>query len=95
MLCVRHSFSVDEVLQILVTLDSSKICEGNPDERFTSLPNIHENVMMNHSSKYTLVQGRTRLSYLQGQVWWLQLTQLALVLNPYIIVAVKYLSAHC
>ena len=48
-------FSVDKVLQILATLDSCKVCEGNSDERFTSLSNIHENVMMNHSSKYALV----------------------------------------
>jgi len=31
------------------------VCEGNSDERLTSLSNMHENVMMNHSSKYTLM----------------------------------------
>ena len=50
---VCFCFAVEKILMVLATLDSCKVCEGNSDEYFTSLSNIRENVMMDHSSKYT------------------------------------------
>lgn len=42
---------MDKVLKICAITSSSRICEGNSEESFTSLPNIHKNIMKNQSSK--------------------------------------------
>ena len=44
-------YLVNKVSQFFAVLSSVKICEGNSEEQFTSLPNIHKNVMKNQSSK--------------------------------------------
>ena len=43
--------SVCKVVHLLKILCTSEICEGNPDEKFLSLPNIHKNSLRNLSSK--------------------------------------------
>lgn len=44
-------FTVIKVLNFCAVATSSKICEGNPGEDFTSLHNIHKDAMKNQSSK--------------------------------------------
>ena len=36
---------------LINALCESKICEGNPEQEYLKLPNIHNNLLMNHSSK--------------------------------------------
>ena len=43
--------TVTKVTFLINALRESVICEGNSDEDYLKLPNIHKNVLMNHSSK--------------------------------------------
>ena len=43
--------SVNIVCQLLATLNACKVCEGNSDGQYTSLPSIHEGVMKNQTSE--------------------------------------------
>ena len=45
-------FIVSKVIQLVSTLSTCEICEGNPDEKFLTLPNIHKNCLKNISSKF-------------------------------------------
>ena len=45
------TFLVDKLSQLVGTLNGTKVCEGNSDEEFTSLPNIRKSMMKNQSSK--------------------------------------------
>ena len=48
--CIDHSFVVSRVSDLLNVLSTTKVCEGNSEPQFLSLPNIHRDVMMNVSS---------------------------------------------
>jgi len=41
---------VNEVRHILATLNASRICEGNSESQYTSLPSIHEGILKNQSN---------------------------------------------
>ena len=43
--------TVNEVRQILAALNASRICEGNSEPQYTSLPSIREGVLKNQSSE--------------------------------------------
>ena len=42
---------VDKVATLMSTLCAVEICEGNPEERFVNLPNIHKNTPKDVSRK--------------------------------------------
>ena len=44
---------VSKVIELTNMLCTSEICEGNPDEKFLTLPNIHRNCLKNISSKFS------------------------------------------
>ena len=37
--------TVSKAKDVLTTISNAVVCEGNYDERFLALPNIHENTM--------------------------------------------------
>jgi len=41
---------VSKVTTILRAVSDAKVCEGNSEERYLNLPNIHKNVMKDISS---------------------------------------------
>jgi len=43
--------TVTKLTNIINVLCEGKICEGNSDKDYLKLPNIHKNVLMNHSSE--------------------------------------------
>jgi len=43
--------TVNEVCHVLATLNACRICKGNSESQFTSLPSIHEDVLKNQSRK--------------------------------------------
>ena len=57
---------VTRVTFLINDLCGSKICEGNSDQEYLKLPNIHNNVLMNHSSK--LIASMKLLQYLYAHV---------------------------
>ena len=46
---------VDRVATLVSTLCTAEICEGNPEERFVNLPNIHNNALKDISRKYHVI----------------------------------------
>jgi hypothetical protein len=42
---------VSKITQLLERLSACHLCVGNPDEVFLRLPNIHNGVFRDHSSK--------------------------------------------
>jgi len=42
---------VDKVATLISTLCAAEICEGNPEERFVNLPNIHKDTLKDVSRK--------------------------------------------
>ena len=76
------SFVVTKISQLVEILSATKICEGNSDEQFTSLPNIHMSVLKNQCSKQTY---ETVLILLQGLILLpsLNLPVLEFVCLPY------------
>lgn len=43
---------VSRVSEVLRAVSGAEVCEGNSDERFLALPNIHKNTMKDISSAY-------------------------------------------
>ena len=44
--------SVTKAKDLLTTISDADVCEGNSDDRFLALPNIHENSLRDATSKY-------------------------------------------
>ena len=44
---------VAKMSQLVEILSATKVCEGNSDEQFTSMSNIHKSVLKNQCSKQT------------------------------------------
>ena len=44
--------AVSSVTSLIDILSGAKACEGNKDDKFINLPNIHKGVLKNHSSKF-------------------------------------------
>ena len=71
---VYCNFVVDGVSQLVAILDSSKVHEGNSEDPLTSLRNIQNNKLMNHSSK--------QMHYINNQqILWPHLIQFILVFD--------------
>ena len=46
-----HVIIVSKVRDLLALVSCAQACEGNSDERFLALPNIHKNTMKDATSK--------------------------------------------
>ena len=55
--------SVTKAKDLLSTISNADICEGNSDDRFLALPNIHKNSLIDATSKYKYT---TSLSTFKG-----------------------------
>jgi len=42
------------LIDLLAAVCKGEVCKGNFEEKYTSLPNIHNGVLMNQSSKFFL-----------------------------------------
>jgi len=45
---------VSKAKVVLTAISGAAVCEGNSDEKFLALPNIHENTMKDASRKFII-----------------------------------------
>ena len=87
-LCI-HIPSVTRLCQLVYVVNTSEICEGNFDEKYLQLPNIHNNVMKNHSSELKVyIQLFLLILFKELRLWLLQIL-LVLAPCPFTILTVK------
>ena len=51
--------AAQRLVDLLEAVCKSEVCKGNFEEKYTSLPNIHDDVLMNQSSKFIFSFGAT------------------------------------
>ena len=48
------SIIVQTLVDLLEVVDKSEVCKGNFEDKYTTLPNIRDGILMNQSSKFII-----------------------------------------
>ena len=52
---VKLSITVQKLLELTSVINSTFVCKGNFEEKYTSLPNIRDGALMDQSSEFLAI----------------------------------------